>query len=238
MQGGIENIDVLLADLRNQSNTNLQIFVLDPNRDGIAQITNILSLYRNQFDAVHVISHGQSGALLIGNTWLDNTNLNRYSASIESWRSALTTDADLLLYACDVAESASGECFLRQLADLTLADVAASQDKTGASSLSGNWTLEFSTGRIESTGIAALDWSSTLATVKVTTTQDVINGNTSSIAQLIASDGGDAFHCEKRLKRRKIPLGPTRSFCRLGCTSLMADFRFMTIFPSSARTRV
>jgi len=55
-----------------------------------------------------------------------------------------------MLYGCDVAGNSEGEKFVAKLAALTQADVAASNDKTGASALSGDWVLEFTTGEISS----------------------------------------------------------------------------------------
>ena len=69
---------------------------------------------------------------------------------MQSWSQALTDDADILLYGCDVASGELGQAFVQMLGQLTGADVAASDDLTGSSALGGDWTLEFSTGSIES----------------------------------------------------------------------------------------
>ncbi|MCP4125888.1 MAG: DUF4347 domain-containing protein, partial [Gammaproteobacteria bacterium] len=59
---------------------------------------------------------------------------------------SLTGQADILLYGCDVSDGAAGEFYIESLAGLTGADVAASEDITGAG---GDWDLESSTGAIE-----------------------------------------------------------------------------------------
>ena len=65
------------------------------------------------------------------------------------------------------------------LAELTGADVAASDDFTGAVTLGGDWQLEYTVGDIESSiainTTAQQTWSNVLATFTVTTTNDVIN---------------------------------------------------------------
>ena len=53
------------------------------------------------------------------------------AAQIASWGDALSADADVLLYGCDVAASADGPALVGGLAQLTGADVAASDDHRG-----------------------------------------------------------------------------------------------------------
>lgn len=70
---------------------------------------------------------------------------------LQQWRSALTENADILLYDCDVAAGETGMTFIERLSLLVGADVAASTDKTGNTALGGDWELEKSTGSIETT---------------------------------------------------------------------------------------
>ena len=67
---------------------------------------------------------------------------------IKQWGSALSNDADLLLYGCDVAKSDAGRALVDALSRLTGADVAASEDATGNTALGGDWNLEYYTGEI------------------------------------------------------------------------------------------
>jgi hypothetical protein len=98
---------------------------------------------------VHIISHGYAGGLLIGNSLIEVTSLHDRADEWSAWADSLTDDADILLYGCDVAATASGSLFIDQLATLTTADVAASTDLTGTATLGGNWVLEASTGPVE-----------------------------------------------------------------------------------------
>src|SRR5262249_40537568 len=65
------------------------------------------------------------------------------------WGNALKSTGDILIYGCDVAEGASGRKFVDTLSKLTGADVAASTNVTGATSLGGDWNLEYAAGPIE-----------------------------------------------------------------------------------------
>ncbi len=147
----VTDYETLLADILNQSGNDrhFSVVILDAEQDGIAQISDALKHYDN-LDAVHLITHGESGTLQLGSNRLDAASLSDRASEIGGWARAFTDDADLLLYGCDVASDAKGEAFLVTLSQLTRADVAASSDLTGHAALGGNWVLEYSNGAIES----------------------------------------------------------------------------------------
>ncbi|MDF5706418.1 MAG: DUF4347 domain-containing protein [Nostoc sp. S4] len=125
------------------------IIPLSPEQDSITQITQTLSHYDNLL-GVHVISHGSSGQLNLGDSLVNLQTLNSRSQDLQTWADALAPDADILLYGCDVAAGTVGSTFVSRLGQLTGADVAASTDPTGNVSQGGNWVLEYATGAIES----------------------------------------------------------------------------------------
>ena len=112
-------------------------FVLDSSLDGINQMQRMLSSYRN-LDSIQIISHGSTGAINIGSTLLNNTTLPYYQTQLQAIGSSLKETGDLLLYGCDVAKGDEGQKFITDLAKVTGADVAASNDLTGSTSLGGN----------------------------------------------------------------------------------------------------
>jgi len=124
-----------------------EVVLLSTDKDGVQQIADALA-GRHDIDAIHIISHGDSGVLLLGNGPLFEGNLAQYSAQLHSIGDALTADGDILLYGCDVGAGNAGRAFLSQLAGLTGADIAASTDATGGSAKGGNWDLEIATGEI------------------------------------------------------------------------------------------
>ncbi|MCP4994071.1 MAG: DUF4347 domain-containing protein, partial [Gammaproteobacteria bacterium] len=188
----------LVEDLLAQTDESrhLEVVLLDSERSGIDQISETLLAYQ-ELDAVHLISHGSDGTINIGNTTLNAEVLDQNSIKIGAWSEAFSETGDLLIYGCNLAASEAGQTFVDTLAQLTDADVAASDDLTGQESLGGDWDLEYDTGTIEA-GIAIsqqtqADWQSVLANITVNNTLDTDNGDTSSIANLIASDGGDGI---------------------------------------------
>ncbi len=133
--------------------TDARIIVLDPDQNGIEQITGILSGYQD-LDAVHIISHGTEGQIVLSSAELNIDNIDSYSQQLSQWSKSLSADADILVYGCDVAGNEQGRDLLSSISDLTGADVAASDDATGSDDLSADWDLEVRTGDIEAIPLA------------------------------------------------------------------------------------
>ncbi|MFZ4526239.1 MAG: DUF4347 domain-containing protein [Chlorobium sp.] len=78
--------------------------------------------------------------------------------------SSLSPSGDILLYGCNVAAGAEGLAFVDALARLTHADVAASDDVTGAAALGGDWVLEVESGVVEDINVGVDGYDGTLST--------------------------------------------------------------------------
>lgn len=126
----------------------VEVVRLQAGIDAIAQISSYLD-GRSGIEAINILSHGTPGQIRIGETVLNAQTLDSYATALAGWAQALTADADLLIWGCDVAATPGGIALMDRLAELTGADVAASDDPTGAAALGGDWILEASTGAIE-----------------------------------------------------------------------------------------
>ncbi|XHX77678.1 MAG: DUF4347 domain-containing protein [Stenomitos frigidus ULC029] len=124
----------------------IEVYLLDSSQDAITQITNTL-LGRQNITSLHVVSHGETGALGFGSSTFNLNALPQYADQLKTWSTALTNDADILLYGCNIAEGEVGQAFVHMISQLTGADVAASNNLTGQA---GDWNLEVNTGAIES----------------------------------------------------------------------------------------
>ncbi|BAU12498.1 PA14 domain-containing protein [Leptolyngbya sp. NIES-3755] len=138
----VENAQSLV----NSAVAGTKVILLNGNQDGIEQISTVLAGYRN-VESVHIVSHGSIGSLTLGNATLDLSTLSRYETELKAWSNSLSTDADILLYGCNVA--AGDNPLISQLSEITGADIAGSIDTTGSAAKGGNWTLEAKTGSIE-----------------------------------------------------------------------------------------
>jgi len=141
----------LLADLTAQIEAGRQIEVIriSPQEKGLDVITDTLES-QTDISGVHIISHGTDAGIAMGSQWIDASVASQHSDQLQQWQQALSSDAALLLYGCNLAASDEGKALLQELADTTGADVAASDDVTGHTRLSGDWQLEYATGPIES----------------------------------------------------------------------------------------
>ncbi|MDY0746607.1 cadherin-like domain-containing protein [Paucibacter sp. R3-3] len=190
----VPDSDALVADIAAQAaaGRSIEVIRIGADQDGIDAITQALA-GRTDVSAIHVIAHGSTGSTQLGDTTLDEDSLLLRAGEIAGWGQALTADADLLLYGCDTGAGSAGQALVQGLAQLTGADVAASDDLTGFSGLGGNWTLEVQTGHIEAQ--LAIDpqmqaiWNNVLATFTVTSTgntgagtlrQAILDANASS----------------------------------------------------------
>jgi hypothetical protein len=161
-----------------------QVVMLDPTRDGVDQIAQALR-GRSDVSAVHIVSHGGEGYLVLGNTMLSSYNLDHYGADMATIRAALAPGADIHLYGCDVAFGSDGSAFVQQLAHATGADVAASSNDTG---VHGDWVLEVSTGLVQTRSMSDTAYGYDLATLEVTNLNDSGAG---SLRQAIADATGN-----------------------------------------------
>ena len=94
------------------------VVVLNGNEDGIDQITQVLSQYRN-VSAVYILSHGAQGLVTLGTSVFDAQSLQSRLGEISGWSSSLAPGADILLYGCDVAEGQAGINFVNDLSAAT-----------------------------------------------------------------------------------------------------------------------
>jgi hypothetical protein len=166
-----------VADIQSQSSAQrqLDVVLLDGNGDGIKQISDVLAGQKD-VSAVHLISHGSDGEVHLGSSLLNFDSLLKNAAQIKGWGQSLASGADLMIYGCNVAQNDDGKALVDALSRLTGADVAASEDATGALSHGYNWDLEYQAGLIETQGAisysAQLDWQHILNTYTVTNTND------------------------------------------------------------------
>lgn len=156
----------------------VEVLLLNAEDDGAGQIADFLA-HRSEIDALHIISHGASGTVQLGDGLLTAETLHASTAIWEQIGQSLSADADILLYGCNVAQGQSGRTFLDRLARITNADVAASTDITGAG---GNWVLEANSGDIEAAlpTEALAGYAGALATYPGTTGNDSLAGSSAN----------------------------------------------------------
>jgi|GEM_PF-3236898 len=137
----------------------VEVVLIDSSQSGLAQIARWAETHSG-YDAIHVLSHGSEGTLHLGRDTLTDANLGDAAIQVELAQlgQALTAEGDLLVYGCNVASGEAGREFIVNLAAATGADVAASEDATGAGRLGGDWNLEAAAGAIETYEVLSRDF--------------------------------------------------------------------------------
>jgi hypothetical protein len=124
----VEDYETLVNDLQSASSVDrFEIVFIDSGEDGIEKITNALA-ERDDYNAIHIVSHGNDRGIRIGDTWLSGSTLQHFQSEVASWGNSLTESGDLLFYGCDLAESAEGRAFLDSVGALCDCDVASHAD--------------------------------------------------------------------------------------------------------------
>ena len=180
-----------------------EIFILNENFSAIEQISQTLA---NQSDikAIHILSHGSPGSLSLGSDTINNQNITQFSNEIQQWSQALTKNADILLYGCEVAAGETGLQFIENLHQLTGANIAASNNKTGNQVLGGDWELEVKRGEIETQSLNFPNYSYTLPTGAADNKALLVSAApTSTQINVLANDTGTG-----RLNVQSIAIAP------------------------------
>ncbi|MBE9063506.1 Ig-like domain-containing protein [cf. Phormidesmis sp. LEGE 11477] len=143
IDAGVYDVSALAADAQAGE---FDVLLLSEESDAITQIT--AALEQASFSSLHVVSHGTPGSLRLGNAALSLKTLDQHESALAAWATALK-GKDILLYGCQVAKGAIGYLFLRQLQQLTGANIAASTERVGRVSDHANWTLETQLGSVQ-----------------------------------------------------------------------------------------
>ena len=139
----------LIGSLSSDPSKSYTVLRLKAGSDGVQAIAAYLRESGQVFSAIHILGHGNEDLIQLGGSTLTSANLSTFAGSFEVWSRYLSADADILFYGCDVVGNEAGRGLVDGIAKLTRADVAASIDPTGKSSLGGNWELEYSSGQVE-----------------------------------------------------------------------------------------
>ena len=118
-----------------------KVALIDPKRDGIEQITELLSNYPT--NSLHIVCHGDPGILYLGKTPISEQNLPKYTGYLQEWGIV-----DILLYSCNIASQSDN--LLQLLHKFTRANIAASKHQVGNPLKGGTWDLESRIGSVAS----------------------------------------------------------------------------------------
>ncbi|WP_211104118.1 DUF4347 domain-containing protein [Azospirillum sp. Sh1] len=184
--------DVLIADaslddldlLLDRCRPGVRIIRVMADEDGGEALANALSdALADRPAAIHLLAHGEPGAVRLGAGRLDVVALSGRKAEGRDWPQAPGTE--ILIHACDTG--ADGGRFAAALAQATGARVAAASHPVGHPSLGASWDLDVTTGPI----VASLPVSDTGAWVhRLAYSGTATDGDDT----LIGDDGGNTIN--------------------------------------------
>lgn len=187
IDNSIDNWEALAARVR----PGAELVVLQAGSDPWAQMTQAIVQHQD-ITAVHLLSHGNEGQLIIGGHVYAATDgsLQAHADELAQWQSHMTVGADILLYGCSVAAGNDGQVLVDTLARLTHEDVAASTDATG-NRAQANWVLESSSGSIAAAALdfSGADWQGELDTTVYNANNATLNFNGATATRIAGSTG-------------------------------------------------
>lgn len=193
VNANLADLPALIAGLR----ADIEVVVLDPTRSGIDQIAEALA-GRAGLDAIHLVGHGASGLLQLGDVKLDANYLKSHPDLMAQIGAALDDDGDILVYGCETGAGRSGEKFLQALAETTGADTAASTDISGGVLAGGNWHLERSAGQVDTASAMTAAADNYVATLPLATgTVHTYSQNTWAYSSLVEAADGTIYVAHK-----------------------------------------
>ena len=133
---GVEDADLLIDDL----DRSVDILLLAPGRSGLGQIAEYL-MGRQDVPALHILSHGEPGALLLAGSRIDLAALVLSHTATDIIATALGADARVVLYGCSVLAGPKGSAFARFLGVTLNAEISGSLMPVGSLALGGDWIL-------------------------------------------------------------------------------------------------
>lgn len=143
------------------------VLIISGESDGFEQMRAALSHEKN-LSAVHIISHGAQGKLYLGNSVLSLDTIARYRMQLEALGNSLGKNGDLLIYGCETAKGVNGLELIQEIAEITGANVAGSDDMTSGNPEKGDSILEVSTEYISTPAIDLDGWGGILPNVSKT----------------------------------------------------------------------
>ncbi len=135
---GVEKYQDLLSSVSRE----VEIVFINSGEDGVAAIAAHLE-GRSDIQGIHIVSHGGSGRLFLGNVTLTAEDIPARSGELALWSRALVPEGDVFLYGCEVAKGLEGIRFVNRLSHALRTDISASDDPTGSPALGGDWSLEY-----------------------------------------------------------------------------------------------
>lgn len=136
VDAGVENSEILIDGLAPST----EVIRLLKDQAPLEQIAAAVT-GRNDIGTVHILSHGEPGALALAGEQVDEACLKENASALDAIKSALSESAEIALWACSTAANATGQSFAKALEAATGARVFAADGPVGAAAKGGSWNI-------------------------------------------------------------------------------------------------
>ncbi|MFA5427776.1 MAG: DUF4347 domain-containing protein, partial [Sulfurimonas sp.] len=154
----LEDIQTLTMHFPHEAKVSL----LKSNENLLSQIAYALEDI-SRVEALHIITHGRSGEILLGKNGVSLETLPLYGKELLTISSAMSEEGELFLYGCEVASGERGAAFVAMLQDVTGLKIAAATHKVGHSELGGSWELDVMSDVMTAQALHVSEWRGVLA---------------------------------------------------------------------------
>ncbi|MBC7635487.1 MAG: DUF4347 domain-containing protein, partial [Acetobacteraceae bacterium] len=128
--------------------SDVEIIVIDTNRNGIDQVSAALA-GRQNLAGLQFVTNGSPGAIELGHGAVNSASLMAQSDAVAGWADHLAPHADIALWGSEVGNGNAGAAFLADLHTLTGADIGAASHAVGADAMGANWVLDAKLGTFD-----------------------------------------------------------------------------------------
>lgn len=135
------------------------------------------ALARQGYSALHLFTHGSPGQLHFQAGAVHAGNVDDFGEQFEDIRKSLAPGADLLIYACNVANHAGNE-LIHRLQALLNVNIAAPTGAVGSEHLGGTWNLAYRLGAVETHPVTIDDYRYVMAAPQFVSTAAYIGQST------------------------------------------------------------
>lgn len=153
----------------------IEILYLSAAGDGLGQIARHLATRETGLQGLHVLAHGEPGALHLAGERIDSATLDG-SIALDTIANAMDPSAAVMIYGCSLGAAAEGRRFVDHLSARLGVQVVTATGPVGSAVLGGDWNaFDHSSVAVAFSPASRTAWRGLLAQVNLTLADDNLN---------------------------------------------------------------
>ena len=107
LDASVAGYELLAAAVNSAGFKERHVAILEPHSNTLGQLSKLLKNYQG-LESVHIVSHGEQGALRLGQTSINTQTLATHREAIGQLGNSLSDGGDILLYGCSIGAGEPG----------------------------------------------------------------------------------------------------------------------------------